>query len=121
LPNMFPHSFLKRSLLFALALPVVVAFAACSPPKSKTVRLPSGAEAPAVTDSSFVALLDSLIAEGAGDAGFVCVLQFDDPELPPLTQDMEPLEDAGRDVWIVWGTAAALRDYMSHPNVRFIG
>ena len=119
--NTFPHSFLKRSLLVALVLPFAVVLAACSPPKSKTVRLPSGAEAPAVTDSSFVELLDSLIAEGVGDAGFVCVLQFDNPELPPLTQDMEPLEDAGHDVWIVWGTAAALRNYMSHPNVRFIG
>ena len=76
LSNTFPHSFLKRSLLVALVLPFAVVLAACSPPKSKTVRLPSGAEAPAVTDSSFVELLDSLIAEGVGDAGFVCVLQF---------------------------------------------
>jgi hypothetical protein len=107
--------------LLALVPLFTLALAACAPPKSTTVRLPSGAEAPAVTDSAFVALLDSLIADGEGDAAFVCVLQFEDPELPPLTDDMEPLEDAGHDVWIVWGTATALRHYMDNPNVRFIG
>jgi hypothetical protein len=112
---------MNRSLLFALVIHSAVVLAACSPPKSKTVRLPSGAEAPAVTDSTFVSLLDSLIAVGEGDAGFVCVLQFEKSELPPLNDDMEPLEDAGHDVWIVWCTAAGIRQYMSNPNLRFVG
>jgi len=121
LPPSFPHSFIERPLLVAVVFLFALALAACAPPRSKTVRLPSGAEAPAATDSAFVALLDSLIAHGEGDAAFVCVLQFEDHELPPLTEDMEPLEDAGHDVWIVWGTATALRWYMDDPNVRFIG
>jgi len=96
-------------------------FVACYSTASKTVRLPGGSEAPAVTDPSFVALIDSLISIGEGSAEFVCVLQYEDPEHPPRNEYMEPLENAGRDVWIIWATALAIEDYMHNPNLRFIG
>ena len=107
-------------LLFVAACIVsACVVSACAPPKSLTVGLPSGAKAPAVTDSSFIALIDSLALLDE-DIGLVCVLQFEEPEIPPLYDDIDPLEDTGQDVWIIWATARAIKKYMGNPNLRFI-
>ena len=95
------------------------ALAACSPPPATTVRLPSGAKMPAVTDSAFVALVDSLAAAG-DDIGLTCVIQYDEKEMPPHTTDIVPLEDTGHDAWIIWATARAARELIDDPNVRFV-
>ena len=106
---------------FVLTMCCMMVLAACSPPKSMTVRLPGGTEAPAVTDPAFVTMIDSLIARGEGSAGIVCVLQYENRVHPPFDEEMQPLEDAGHDVWIIWATANAIEDYMHNPNLRFIG
>lgn len=94
---------------------------ACSPPPSTTLRLPSGVEAPAGTDPSFVARVDSLIATGHGDRRIVCYLQYKKKDMPPKTADVEPLQKLGQDAWIIKATATAIKAFTTQPSLRFIG
>jgi hypothetical protein len=108
--------------LFAICCMIIVACSgACSPPKSTTVRLPSGARAPAATDPEFLAHVDSLATTGAGDSRLACLVRFVDSAAPVNRIDLGPLLHLSGDTWILWGSAHAIRALTDDASVDWIG
>ncbi len=109
------------SILFMI-LGLGVALLGCTTArKSMSVRLPSGAVASADIEPAFVYKVDSLVANGEGDAPVVCVVQFDERVLPPQNPDLYPLQDLRGEAWILVGTASTVQVFIGSPDVRWIG
>ena len=112
-----------RSLIYLLIIVffVVLAATGCSPPKSTTVRMPSGAVAPAEMDSLFVSIVDSLVSIGEGETQLTCIAEFDTPYSGQPLDGMEALQKLSGEVWILRGAASAIQMFADSPTVLWIG
>jgi hypothetical protein len=119
---MFPLRSIRRSLYISLAVLFLVApLVGCSPKTSTTIRMPSGAYAPAQTDPAFVSKVDSLVRNGEEKRELAVVVRFEDAYWGQrLPGDLEPLHELSGGAWILVGSASAIQEFVTGPEVRSI-